>query len=85
MSFATTWMEQLHYAKRNQSVGERQTSNEFTPIWNLRNKIDDQWGKDRGKPQTRLLTIENKLTVAGREVRRDGLNKWVIGIKGGYL
>ena len=37
-------------------------------MWNLRDKTDEHWGKKKGKPQNRLLTIENKLRVAGGEV-----------------
>ena len=42
-------------------------------MWNLRNKIDDRgggWGmggKERGKPRTRLLTLQNKLMVIREE------------------
>ena len=37
-------------------------------VWYLKNKANKQRGKKRGKPRNRLLTIENKLMVTGREV-----------------
>jgi len=41
-------------------------------VWNLRNKINEQRGKkrerEREKPRSRLLIIENKLTVTRGEV-----------------
>ena len=56
-------------AKQNKSVRERQMPYDFTHIWNVRNKTDEQsWEKKRGKPGNRLLTIENKLMVTGGEV-----------------
>ena len=45
---------------------------DFTNVWNLRDKIDEHRGKKKkrqgGKPLKRLLTIENKLSVAGGDV-----------------
>ena len=50
-------------------------------MWNLRNKINEpKVGGKRGKPSNRLLTIEDKLRVAGGEAG-GGWVKWVIGIK----
>ena len=59
-----------YYAKRSQSVRERQIPYDYTRMWNLRNKTNEQRGeKERqwGKPRNRLLTTENKLMVT-REV-----------------
>ena len=41
-------------------------------MWKLRNKIDEHMRKEkeRGTPGNRLLTIENKLRVTGREMGR---------------
>ena len=42
---------------------------------NLRKKTDEHRGSKRGKPENRLLTIENKLRVAGGEMGGgNGLN-----------
>ena len=35
----------------------------LTHMWNLRNRINKQREKERGKQRNRLLTIENKLMV----------------------
>ena len=55
----------MYYAKQNKSVRGRQIY-DFTHMCNLRNKTDGHRGmeKQRGKHK-RLLTIENKLKVAG--------------------
>ena len=38
-------------------------------MWNLRNKTDEHGGRGkRGKPENRLLTLENKAKDAGGEV-----------------
>ena len=37
-------------------------------MWNLRYKIDEHRGIKIGTPENRLLTIENKLNVAGGKV-----------------
>ena len=55
-------------AKWNKSVRERQIPYDFTHMWNLRNKTNEQREKERGKPRNRLLTIENKLMVTRGEV-----------------
>ena len=49
------------------SVRERQTSYDFTHMWNLRNKTDEHMvgGKREGNNHERLLKIENKLRVDG--------------------
>ena len=43
-------------------------------MWNLRNKTDEHRGRGKkregSKPEKTLLTIENKLKAAGREVGR---------------
>ena len=44
---------------------------DFTPMWNLRNKTNEQKGKkgkERRKPSKGLLTIKNKLMVIRGEV-----------------
>ena len=56
-------------------------------MWNLRNKTDEHRGKKKIKREReanhkRLLTIENKLRVAGGVVG-GGWAKWVMGIKEG--
>ena len=33
-------------AKQNKSIGERQLSNDFIYMWNLRNKIEDHRGRE---------------------------------------
>ena len=58
-------------AKWNKSVRERQTPYDFTQMWNLRNKTNEQKGKkerEREKPRNRPLTVENKLMVTRGEV-----------------
>ena len=42
-------------------------------MWNLRNKTNEQRGKkrERDKPRTRLLTIENKLMVIRGKLNRE--------------
>ena len=53
-----------------EQVRERQISYDFTLMWNLRNKTNEQRRKKRegGKPRNRLLTVENKQMVTRREV-----------------
>ena len=43
-------------------VSQRQIPFDFTRMWNLRNKTNEQRGKkrERSKPGNGLLTIENK-------------------------
>ena len=36
----------VYYAKQNKSVRERQISDDFTHLWNLRNKTDEHRGKE---------------------------------------
>ena len=57
----------MYYAKQNKSVRERQIPYDFTHMWNLRNKTNEQGGKEkretekeRGKPRHQPLTTENK-------------------------
>ena len=61
----------VYYAK--QKVKERQIPYDFTHMWNLRNKTDEHSGgektaREKGKPENRFLTAENKLRVAGGQV-----------------
>lgn len=41
---------------------------DLTHIWNLKNKTNEQWGKQRGNSRNRLLTIEHKQMATRREV-----------------
>ena len=56
----------------NQS--EKDKYHDFTHMWNLRNKTNEQRGrkKERGKPRNRFLTVENTLMVTrgGRRYRK---------------
>ena len=54
-------------------------------MWNLRNRTDEHRGgekKGREANHKRLLTIENKLRIAGG-VGSGGWAKWVMGMKEG--
>ena len=60
-------------------------------MWNIRNSVEDHRGREgklngksseREKNHERLLTIGNKLRVAGGEVDL-GWGNWVMGIKEG--
>ena len=66
-----------HYAERNKSIRERQLSYGFTHMWNI--SADNHRGREgklngkKAKKETnheRLLTLGNKLRVAGGEVGR---------------
>ena len=60
-----------YYAKQNKSVRERQIPYDFTHIWNLRNKINEQKEKrERGQARKRLETIcrEQRWFPEGRAV-----------------
>ena len=70
-----------YYAKQSKSVRERQLPYDLTHIWDLRNKAaerEEQEGKnkirqklsEREANHKRLLTIRNKLRVAGGAVGR---------------
>ena len=54
------------------SVRERQTPYDFTHIWNLGNKTNEQSGGEKeerdGRPRKGLFTTENKLMVVRGEV-----------------
>ena len=61
----------VYYAKWNKSVSERQIPYDFTHMWNLLNKTNEQNGgkkRERIITRNRLLTIENKLIVTRGEV-----------------
>ena len=62
-----TWMEIEGIRLSEISQSEKENYHMISLIWNLRNKTDEH-RKNRGKPRNRLLTIENKLRVAGGEV-----------------
>ena len=56
LPFATIWMDLEGIILTNNSV--RQIPYNFTHMWNLRNKTNEQREKrERGKPRNRLLTI----------------------------
>ena len=62
----------VYYAKQNKSVWERQIPYDFTHLWNLRNKTDEHWRRERkikedenrGKRQTIRDSLGNKLRFA---------------------
>ena len=57
----------MYDAKGNKPDRERQTPDDFTLVWNLRNKTSRQT-KRRDKQKNRLLNTENRLVVARGEV-----------------
>ena len=61
-------VRRYHVKKISQS--EKDKYGMISLMWNLRNKTDENWcvGEKRGKPENKLLTIENKLRVTGGEV-----------------
>ena len=73
-------------ARWNKPVRERQIPYNFIYTWNLRNKTEEHKGREgkiKDKMEAnhkRLLTIGNKLRVAGGNVR-GGWGNWVMGIK----
>jgi len=76
LPFSTMWME-LEDIILSEIVRERQTSCDFTHMWNLRAKTDEHRGregkirwKQRETNHKRLLTLGNKLRVDGGEVGR---------------
>ena len=50
----------------HQSVRKRQISSDFTHMWNLRNKTNEQ-RKKRNKHAKKFLNTENKLEVTREE------------------
>ena len=58
-------MELEYHTKQNKSISELELSYDFTHMWHLRKKTDEQKGKEREreKARNRLLSIENKLMV----------------------
>ena len=74
LPFAIMWMELQCIMLSDKSVRERQISYDFTHMWNLRNKTNEQREKKERHRETRnrLLIIENRLVVAGGEVGGDG-------------
>ena len=63
----------MYYAKQNKSVGERQTPYDFTHLWNLRNKTDEQMrsGRKRGERQTNHETFLCLFFIFERERERE--------------
>ena len=64
----------MYCAKQNKSVREMQIAYDFTHTCNLRNKTNEQGGKEkretekeRGKPRHQPLTTENKHQFAPEE------------------
>ena len=45
----------VYYAKQNKSVREKQISNDFTHLWNLRNKINKQREKVRERQSKKQI------------------------------
>ena len=68
----------MYFVKQNISIRERQIPQDFTHLWNLRNKTNEcrERGKkgDREANYKRFLTTESKLSVDGRRWVGDGLN-----------
>ena len=59
-----------YYIKRNKSYGERQIPYDFTYMWNLENKTNEQTKRN---PDHILLNMEKKVMVArGKQGRRLG-------------
>ena len=52
------------YAKRNKSVRERQIPYDFTHLWNLRNKTNEQRG-GKGEKQTKKQTLNYREQTVG--------------------
>ena len=72
LPFVTTWLNLEDIIKK---VRERQILYDFSHMWNLRNKTNEEWTKERKKDKkTRLLNIENKLVAARGEVGRRWVN-----------
>ena len=58
-------------AQGNESVRERQTPFDFTPVWNVRIKTNEQtWKKEKQQNQT--FNTENKLVVVREKVATVG-------------
>ena len=75
LPFTTTWMQlesimlSDNNSVRERQVRERQIPYDFTHMWNLRNKTNEQRKKrERDKPRNGLLTIENKPMVTRGDV-----------------
>ena len=71
-----------YYAKQNKSVRERQIPYDFTHMWNLRNKTNEQGGKEkretekeRGKPNQETDYREHTDGYQRGGGWRDGLNR----------
>ena len=76
----------MYYAKWNKS--EKDKYDNFTHMWNLRNKTDEHRGQEKSiegnKPNhERLLMIENKLRVGEGRWMRDILRRALVGMTTG--
>ena len=54
----------VYYAKQSRSVRERQIPNDFSHMWNLRNKTDEHEGKKR-EEQTIKQTLNYREQTEG--------------------
>ena len=59
-----------YYAKQSKSVREREISYDFTHMWNLKNKTNEQ-GNTRQTKKNRLLDTENRPVVTRGKVGRE--------------
>ena len=60
-------------AKQNKSKKKRQIPSDFTPMWKLRNKTNEQReNRERDKSRNRLLTVQNTPMVTRQEVDGGG-------------
>jgi len=76
LPFAMTWMEPESIMLNE--ISQRKTNTyDFTHMWNLRNKTNNQREKKNRKRQTknRLLTTENKLMLTRAVGVGDVLNR----------
>ena len=67
----------MYYAKRSNSVKERQILYDLTHMWNLRNKTDDHRGREeknktrqnqRGRQTTQVLYKTNESLTSTSEI-----------------
>ena len=56
-----------YYVKQNESVRKRQLSYGFTPIWSLRNKIDEHRRWEKNKIKTEREANHKKLLTPGKK------------------
>ena len=60
-------------------MNRRQIPYDFIPMWTLRNKMQEQRKKERGKPRNRLSSVEN--TDGCQRGGVEGWGKSGMGIK----